>query len=72
MMLTLGFRQQYAELFKHGDYLPITIHGGNADRLTAFARQSAQSIAIILVPCLTIPLFENGQRHALEDVWSDT
>lgn len=72
MMLTLGFRQHYAELFKHGDYLPITIHGAHADGLLAFARQSAQHIAIILVPRLTMPLFENGQRQVLGEVWPDT
>jgi len=34
----LAVRQQHPSLFRHGDYLPLPVHGEHQDRLLAFAR----------------------------------
>jgi (1->4)-alpha-D-glucan 1-alpha-D-glucosylmutase len=58
----LQFRRQNADLFRHGDYLPLDVQGTKAKRLCAFARQwsapssAERKLAIVLAPRLVAQL----------------
>jgi (1->4)-alpha-D-glucan 1-alpha-D-glucosylmutase len=54
---TLQFRRDHAELFRAGEYLPLSVTGARASHVLAFARQlqnasGASQVAIIIVPRL--------------------
>jgi len=49
----LPLRQQYAALFRHGDYLPLVVNGNEASHAVAFARTDGEHALIVVVPRLT-------------------
>lgn len=49
-------RQQYPELFAHGHYLPLQVHGRHAQQVLAFARVSDEARALVIVPRLACGL----------------
>lgn len=49
----LPLRQQYAALFRHGDYLPLVVNGNEASQALAFARADGEHALIVVVPRLT-------------------
>ena len=68
---SLQLREEYPELFRDGEYLPITVSGTHADHLCAFARRHDEQIVIIVAPRLIYRL-ANGADPLGEAVWSDT
>jgi (1->4)-alpha-D-glucan 1-alpha-D-glucosylmutase len=66
-------RQDHADAFKDGEYLPVSISGARAEHVVAFARRGGGSTLVAIVPRLVAMLTrENG--FALPDggVWDDT
>ena len=65
-------RQRNLDLFQQGEYVPLTVQGERADRIFAFARTSASTVAVIAVPRLCARLFESGISLVDSNVWSET
>jgi (1->4)-alpha-D-glucan 1-alpha-D-glucosylmutase len=67
----LQARQKYPELFRDGNYVPLTIEGPAASHLFAFARKRAASHAIVVVPRLVAKFIE--ERSLLDpEIWQGT
>ncbi len=67
----LQWRRELAELFRDGDYLPLTVGGEKADHLCAYARCHRQRIIVTVVPRLVYRLAE-GADPLGEDIWRET
>ncbi len=70
---SLALRAQWPELFRDGDYRPLTVRGNLAMHACAFARQHGDRALITLVPRLPARLL--GDRNILPlgpGVWGDT
>ncbi len=70
---SLALRARWPEVFRDGDYLPLTVSGAAAIHVCAFARRHAGRNLIAVVPRLPARLL--GDRHAQPvgmDVWGDT
>ncbi len=69
-----------ADLFQHGEYLPLTVTGVKANHVVAFARKLKTTIAVIVVPRLVASIVDNpGIDNSYApappigaDVWQDT
>ncbi|MGW8257143.1 MAG: malto-oligosyltrehalose synthase [Thermoguttaceae bacterium] len=77
----LRFRRQYADLFLHGEYIPLDVEGTKARHLCAFARQwfspsSAEPmLAIVIAPRLIAQLAQSSAEVLQPTgfaVWEDT
>ncbi len=68
----LEVRRRQPELFRDGDYLPLSVEGKFADHLVAFARRQAGAWAITVVPRLLTGQLETGSFPLGEEVWEDT
>lgn len=55
---TLAARRAMPELFAQGDYIPIEVAGGFANRFMAFARRHGEQWALVVVPRLAWGLCE--------------
>jgi malto-oligosyltrehalose synthase len=62
----LTFRRHRPALFARGDYVPLSITGGLADRMVAFARIGDQGAVIVVVPRLAHDLLRCGDQIGLE------
>lgn len=70
---TLNVRRHLPDLFAHGDYQPLKVHGRHADRLIAFCRRHGEHLAISLVPRLTAPLLRDSDQPLIPPSnWDDT
>jgi (1->4)-alpha-D-glucan 1-alpha-D-glucosylmutase len=70
---TLHLRSEYAELFLHGDYQPLEVHGEHANKVLAFARTNATQRAIVIVPRLCSDLLGEGSSPLIDSQkWGDT
>jgi (1->4)-alpha-D-glucan 1-alpha-D-glucosylmutase len=70
---TLCLRQEQPELFQDGEYLPLIVEGANADHVVAFARMSAKSNVLVVVPHLVAGLLDDADVPPIgERVWEDT
>jgi (1->4)-alpha-D-glucan 1-alpha-D-glucosylmutase len=70
---TLEFRRAQEALFRDGAYVPLAASGGNAQHLLAYARQSGEHLAIVVVPRLSARLLAWRETLPLGvDVWGDT
>ena len=70
---TLTLRQRWPEVFRDGEYLPLTVGGQAAAHVCAFVRRTGARALITLVPRLPVRLL--GDPNALPlglDVWGDT
>src|SRR5262249_10494773 len=56
----LNFRREHADLFLHGEYIPIHVSGPLADHVIAFARRVHGDLCIIAVPRLCGSLTRAG------------
>ena len=54
---SLALRARWPEVFRDGDYLPLTVHGERAAHACAFARRCGSRSIIALVPRLTTQAF---------------
>ena len=70
---TLNLRKQLAELFQHGDYIPLDAAGGRAKHLFAFARRYEAKTLVVAVPRLSAQLLQGEPRLPTgQDIWQDT
>jgi len=66
-------RQDHAEAFKAGEYLPVAASGSRAEHVVAFARRGGGSTLLAVVPRLVATLTrENGFALPDGSVWGDT
>jgi len=69
---SLALRARWPEVFRDGEYLPLTVRGKLAIHTCAFARRHGDQTLIVLVPRLPARLL--GNRNLLPlgfDVWGD-
>ena len=67
----LRFRREHAELFRHGNYLPLSVTGEFADCCIAFAREHEGKRIVVLAPRLSSrigfpPIGEKWKDTAVE------
>jgi (1->4)-alpha-D-glucan 1-alpha-D-glucosylmutase len=69
----LQLRREQPQLFSHGDYRRLTVHGAHAQHVCAFARRCARQSLIVLAPRLYRRLLDDPARLPLgAEVWQDT
>ena len=69
----LCFRHQQPDLFRNGEYVPLTVEGAKAAHVFAFARVHANARALVIVPRLVSELLTDVSRPPLgAEVWGDT
>ncbi len=56
----LRFRKEQPDLFRAGDYQPLTVSGEKKEHVLAFARQHADRVVIVAVPRLATRLVAPG------------
>ncbi|MBV8050813.1 MAG: malto-oligosyltrehalose synthase [Acidobacteriaceae bacterium] len=70
---TLSLRNREANLFRHGEYLPLQIVGPKSKHIVAFARREKNRIAITAVPRLLAELLNGNPGLPLgSEIWHDT
>ena len=70
---SLSLRKRWPEVFRDGEYLPLTVCGEHAANVFAFARICGSRFIITLVPRLTTHLpEEQGTLPIGMKVWGDT
>jgi (1->4)-alpha-D-glucan 1-alpha-D-glucosylmutase len=67
----LQARQNYSQLFQHGNYQPLTVTGKFANHILAFARQHQGKIAIAIAPRFLTQVVSPDQQP-LGECWQDT
>lgn len=67
----LQCRRRWREVFRDGDYLPLTVVGARTEHVCAFARRHGERIAITVVPRLLAKLRGDLDEAAATD-WQDT
>jgi (1->4)-alpha-D-glucan 1-alpha-D-glucosylmutase len=69
---TLQLRSEARELFRHGDYQPVSAEGDRAEHVIAFARGHQNHAALVAVPRLVFTMLNGEPRlPGLED-WGQT
>jgi (1->4)-alpha-D-glucan 1-alpha-D-glucosylmutase len=71
-LIALRARQESADLFTVGEYLPLTTTGEFADHVVAFIRRHDEQVALVVAPRLTVSLSGFGGPPPLADLWRDT
>jgi (1->4)-alpha-D-glucan 1-alpha-D-glucosylmutase len=70
---TLQLRREQSQLFSHGDYRRLRVHGSHAHHLCAFARRCATQSLLVIAPRLYRRLLDDPARLPLGSaVWEDT
>ena len=70
---TLQLRQQQPRLFQEGDYEPFAVTGAKADHVVAFARKSATTTLLVIVPRLVAGLLNDIDLPPTgTQIWEDT
>ncbi|WP_313514101.1 hypothetical protein [Pseudomonas sp.] len=70
---TLQLRAELPELFTAGEYLPLEVHGEQAERVLAFARRHEGKTVVVIVPRLAFVLLEGGDNPFIDPrSWGDT
>ncbi|MGH8606435.1 MAG: malto-oligosyltrehalose synthase [Gammaproteobacteria bacterium] len=70
---TLSLRQEYADLFRDGDYLPLNTAGSKAEHVCAFSRQLGEQAAIVLAPRWYAGLLQTSEALPVgSSIWHDT
>ena len=68
----LQARHHHVDLFQHGEYIPLAVHGPNSRHVLAFARKKENACAIIVAPRLWGQLL-GGETDILDaSRWRDT
>lgn len=65
----LNFRKKRRDLFLTGEYLPLSISGGNKDHVLVFARRRATAWAVAAVPRLVTRLSPPGKFPLGQKAW---
>jgi (1->4)-alpha-D-glucan 1-alpha-D-glucosylmutase len=70
---TLCLRQQHADLFQKGEYLPLAVAGAKADHVIAFARRLGDAAVLVVVPRLISGLLDDTELPPVgPQIWEDT
>jgi len=70
---TLCLRQQQADLFQKGEYLPLAVEGEKADHVVAFVRKSGSASVLVVVPRLVAGLLQDMDVVPIGPrIWGDT
>jgi (1->4)-alpha-D-glucan 1-alpha-D-glucosylmutase len=66
-------RQQQADLFQQGEYLPLAVEGTKAKHVVPFARKSGTTRALVVVPRLVAGLLNDIDLPPIGPrIWDDT
>ncbi len=68
----LPLRQQYPELFRTGDYLPLTATGPRAKNVLAFARAQQDRLLIVVTPRLVLHGLDAHFAAKQSESWAET
>jgi (1->4)-alpha-D-glucan 1-alpha-D-glucosylmutase len=69
----LCLRKEHEELFRSGEYLPLTAHGSKANHVIAFLRRLDGMSALVVVPRLVASLLNESSSPPIGlEVWADT
>jgi len=69
----LQLRHAQPQLFSHGDYRRLRVHGSRAQHLCAFMRRCERRALVVIVPRLYRRLLDDAARMPLGSaVWEDT
>jgi (1->4)-alpha-D-glucan 1-alpha-D-glucosylmutase len=70
---TLCAREQWPDVFREGEYIPLAVQGEKADHVVAFLRKHGGTTVLVVVPRLVSALLgESDQPPTGSDVWEDT
>ena len=70
---TLALRGEHPALFRHGRYLPLPVHGSQADRVLAFAREYRGQWLVVVVPVRVASLLQSSATPLVPaPCWDDT
>ncbi|MFC2045041.1 malto-oligosyltrehalose synthase, partial [Chloroflexota bacterium] len=67
----LNIRRAYRDLFEHGDYIPLQVHGEKREHIFAFARIRRENWILTVVPRLLTELITVGDLPFGQGVWKD-
>jgi (1->4)-alpha-D-glucan 1-alpha-D-glucosylmutase len=68
----LSLRQQHRLLFGEGNYVPLFASGSREGHVIAFARESADHVAVVAAPRFTYTLMKGAMEPPVGHVWGDT
>lgn len=68
----LRTRSDYENLFKNGDYIPLTVQGSHARNIVAYARKNAHEFSLSVVPRFLTQLVRQEELPCSKTVWNDT
>jgi (1->4)-alpha-D-glucan 1-alpha-D-glucosylmutase len=68
----LRFRSLAADLFNHGEYLPLTVEGQHRSRVVAYERRLEDRRAVVVMPRFLSGLIKEGEYPLGEKIWQDT
>ena len=68
----LCFRRAHADLFLHGDYIPLRVTGSRQNHIIAFARRLHDQWCVAAVPRLLSKLIRHGSPPLGQKIWNDT
>jgi (1->4)-alpha-D-glucan 1-alpha-D-glucosylmutase len=70
---TLNFRRTHEELFRDGEYIPLSVSGAKREHVCAFARELHGEAVLVVVPRLLFGLTSGVENLPLaKEVWKDT
>jgi (1->4)-alpha-D-glucan 1-alpha-D-glucosylmutase len=65
-------RDEHADIFAKGEYLPLTVEGTYRDHVLGFARRHESSWYIVVVPLHTAQLCQQQETTIMKLDWQDT
>jgi (1->4)-alpha-D-glucan 1-alpha-D-glucosylmutase len=68
----LQMRCEARELFRHGDYQPMSAEGNHAENVIAFARGHQQQAALVAIPRLLFTMLNGEPRLPAAEDWGNT
>jgi 4-alpha-glucanotransferase len=68
----LKLRNEQADLFTYGDYVPLQVEGAGKAHVLAFARKYRLTWCVVVVPLHMAALVHEQQKKGTEPDWKDT
>lgn len=68
----LEFRSGHQELFKQGEYIPLSVLGTNSDHICSFMRKTIFDQCIVIAPRLFVSLLKGRKYQNAKGVWGNT
>jgi (1->4)-alpha-D-glucan 1-alpha-D-glucosylmutase len=65
----LATRNELAEVFRRGDYVPVSIENGHAQHAIAFLRRSKEHAVLTAVPRFAYTLMQGKPHMPIQDAW---